>query len=196
MARARWTGSGFETRYNPSLHAANAADHLNSHFTSVRHATIRFMSSTLCVAPHWTSWLEYRFSRRYSCPISPCLQASTCWMIDNLYSVVKTRRIRFSSVGFGLTMGSTAVAGFGIADLLSTLIYTLTQNQLAQVCVDTQGVLAGDLGASFKSTNLTVFEINTKSVTQSVQFPHQTQHHSSTAYGLVIISLIIFPSFI
>lgn len=95
-------------------------------------------------------------------------------MIDNLYSVVKTRRIRFSSVGFGLTMGSTAVAGFGIADFLSTLIYTLTQNQLAQVCVDTQGVLAGDLGASFKSTGLTVVEINTKSVTQSVQFPHQT----------------------
>jgi len=56
-----------------------------------------------------------------------------------LYSVVKTRRIRFSSVGFGLTMGSAAVAGFGIANLLSTLIYTLTQNQLAQVYVDTQG---------------------------------------------------------
>jgi hypothetical protein len=37
-------------------------------------------------------------------------------------------------------MGSAAVAGFGIANLLSTLIYTLTQNQLAQVYVDTQGI--------------------------------------------------------
>jgi len=32
------------------------------------------------------------------------------------------------------------VVGFGIAHLLGTPIYTLTQNQLAQVYVDTQGI--------------------------------------------------------
>jgi hypothetical protein len=37
-------------------------------------------------------------------------------------------------------MGSTAVADFGISILLSAPIYTLTQNQLAQVYVDTQGL--------------------------------------------------------
>jgi hypothetical protein len=36
-------------------------------------------------------------------------------------------------------MGSTAVADFGISILLSAPIYTLTQIQLAQVYVDTQG---------------------------------------------------------
>ncbi|NDG56281.1 MAG: hypothetical protein EBX56_10085 [Betaproteobacteria bacterium] len=34
------------------------------------------------------------------------------------------------------------MVGFGIAHLLSTPIYTLTQNQLAQVYVDTQGLFA------------------------------------------------------
>jgi hypothetical protein len=38
-----------------------------------------------------------------------------------------------------LTMGSTAVADFGISILLSAPTYTLTQIQLAQVYVDTQG---------------------------------------------------------
>jgi hypothetical protein len=36
-------------------------------------------------------------------------------------------------------MGSTAVADFGISILLSAPTYTLTQIQLAQVYVDTQG---------------------------------------------------------
>src|SRR5690554_70714 len=50
---------------------------------------------------HWASWLEYSFSRRSSCPSSPCLQASACCMIDSLYSGLNTRRVRFSSSGFG-----------------------------------------------------------------------------------------------
>jgi len=45
-----------------------------------------------------------------------------------------------------LTMGSTAVADFGISLLLSALIYTLTQIQLAQVYVDTQGPVSSSVG--------------------------------------------------
>jgi len=60
-------------------------------------------------------------------------------MIDNLQSPVKTLRIRFSRFGSGLTMGSTAVAGFGIALLLSAALFATTQIQLGQAYVDTQG---------------------------------------------------------
>src|SRR5690606_39752645 len=90
----------------------------------------------------WASWLEYSFSRRSSCPSSPCLQASACCMIDSLYSGVNTRRVRFSSSGFGSTLGSTGVAGLGILLLLTALICMLSQISVAQGYVDTQGLHA------------------------------------------------------
>lgn len=45
------------------------------------------------------------------------------------------------------TLGSTIVAGFGISDLLIALICRLSQNQLAQGYVDTQGMLLFSLVA-------------------------------------------------
>lgn len=66
-------------------------------------------------------------------------KASACCMIDSLYSGVNMRRVRFSSVGLGSTLGSIGVAGFGTLILLTALICMLSQNQVAQGYVDTQG---------------------------------------------------------
>jgi hypothetical protein len=43
-------------------------------------------------------------------------------MMDNLYSVLKALRTRFSSAGLGSTLGLAVVAGFGMVILLSALI--------------------------------------------------------------------------
>jgi hypothetical protein len=58
---------------------------------------------------------------------------------DPIPASLQHKGIRFSRFGSGLTMGSRAVADFGISILLSAPIYTLTQIQLAQVYVDPQG---------------------------------------------------------